>query len=143
MKKNILFFIFLIAVIVASSLIYLHEGFTQDDRAVVIINKSQKNLTPFQIKKIFKGVSKKFPNGKGIRVLLNSNDSINKEFSRKFLNISLSQFNQSWIKKNMRDGSPIPRKVSSIIAITLIKNSLSFIGVIKKSEATPDVKVFE
>ncbi len=133
----------LTSIIVSASFVLIGAvGTLSAEEVVCIINKSNPTLTKSQIKKIFRASTNRLPNGKKIKVLLNKNSSVYKAFCKKYMRMSVNSVNNKWVKKNIRDGVPVPRKVPSSVVLMMVKNSKGFIGFVEKSKAK-GVKILE
>ena len=125
-----------------SFIIGLHDAPAQGD-VVVVVNTGKPNLSPAQIKRIFTGDVTNWPDGGEVKVLINSNSGITNQFCKKYLNMSASRLDDTWVKKSIRDGVPTPRKVASNVIVTMVSNSPKFIGYVLKSEAGSAVKAID
>ena len=132
----VLFSIALIVTFTSSNLV------SQGNDVVIVVNKGASNLSKSQIKKIFKGKSKRWPNGTKLKVLLNKNKSVYSKFCKKYLNKSTRDIDNAWSKQKIRNGTPKPRKVPSSVVLMMVKNSKSFIGFVERSKAK-GVKIIE
>ncbi len=110
---------------------------------VVIVNKSQASLSRTQIKRIFTGTMKSFPGGSPVKVLLNSNSSIYAGFCSKYMGSSPAGVDGKWKAVQMRNGTPLPRKVSSNVIKAMVGGSPLFIGFVNRSEAGGNVKILD
>ena len=143
LKKIFPHFLLFLFLIYASSVMITHEASAQDSDVVVIVHSSIATLTASQIKRIFRGDVSNFPGGGNVKVLLNSNKSITKEFCKKYLGMSSTRLANMWVKKSIRDGIPTPRKIPSNVVVTMVSHSTKFIGVVLRSEAGTKVKILE
>ena len=136
-KTIVMSFFITASIIIGGAVTSLTAG-----EVVVIVNKSNPAISLLDIKKIFKASTNRLPNGQKVKVLLNKNSSVYKEFCSKYMKMSVRSVNNKWVKKNIRDGVPVPRKVSSSVVLMMVKNSKGFIGFVEKSKAK-GVKIIE
>jgi len=137
-----IFIFFSITIIVGLCISSLDFVFAQDD-VVVVLHKSRTTLAKSEIQRIFKGIVSTFSDGERIQVMLNRDRSVVEKFCRKYLNMSADRLDQLWVKKSIRDGSQVPRKLPSNVIMTMIANSKVFIGIVKRSEVNSNVKINE
>ena len=117
----------------------IKDSYAESD-IIIIIHKSRPKLTATQIRRIFTGELTTWPNGGKIKVLINRNNIVKPQFFTKYLNMSITDFKNIWINKQIRDGVSLPREGSSEIIKKLIAGSPRYIGFIKRSELDPSVK---
>ena len=142
-KKLIICLVFALSIIIVfeiSKPYYIHA---QKDDVVVVVHKDRPKLTKAQIKRIFKGDVDRWPDGTAVKIFINADKSITEDFCNKYLKIKPSYFNSLWLKKEIRDGIPRPRKIPSNLILTMVSNSPIFIGYIRKSETKRDIVVLE
>lgn len=140
MKKNIL----LLCIIILSIFITTNNlPAVSEEDVVVIVNSSKQSPSRVQIQQIFTGLIQTWPDGSPVKVLLNSDPSIYDAFANKYLSMSARRVDNVWVAENVRNGTPVPRKVNSTVIKMMVANSSMFIGFVRKSEMKEDVKAVE
>lgn len=111
---------------------------------VVIVNPSNGNaLDAQQVKRIFLGKDKKYPDGvESIPVNLKGDVATRQEFDQKVLGRSTSQVSAYWSKLVFTGKGIPPKEVSSDAeVIDIVSKNPSVIGYIDNSSVTGSVKV--
>lgn len=145
MKKKIILTLLILSLsIMVSDITFNNNAIAESDDIVVIINKNRSSLTNSQVAKIFTAKMDRWPNGDRIKVLINKDQSIYESFCNKYLSgKSTKSIDSLWVKRQVRSGKAVPRKVTSTIIKMMISNSNLFIGFIKRSEGSDKFKVIE
>lgn len=119
------------------------SGLLKAQTVVVVHPDNAAQLSEKQIKRIFLGKEKKFPNGEpSIPVNQTANSSARNEFDSNTLGRSTAQISAYWSKLVFTGKGIPPKEVSSDAeVIELIKQNKSVIGYIDASSATADVKI--
>jgi len=113
-----------------------------DISVVVNPNSGVDSLTQSQVKKIFMGKTKQFPNGSAVRPVDQNSGSTYKEFYKKIAGKSPSKMNKYWVKLTFTGKAEAPKKVgSNSSVIDAVKENTKTIGYIDSSAVTNDVKV--
>jgi len=112
---------------------------------VVVVNPASgvDSLSVDQVKHIFLGKVKSFPNGTAsVPVDQNADKATYSEFYDIVAHKDISAMNKYWVKLTFTGKGEAPQKVGSDgDVIGLVKNNKNMIGYVKKSAVTPDVKV--
>lgn len=140
MKKVLIGMFFLITACAAGLFLGLPGIQAQSDDVVVIVNSARPALSAGEIKLIFTGEMTRFADGTPVRVLLNSDTMVYEAFSAKYLGMNYRNVDATWLRIQVRDGVPTPRKVPGAMLKTFVANSPAFVGFIKKSEVDGTVK---
>jgi len=112
---------------------------------VVVVNPASgvDSLSADQLKKIFLGKVKSFPNGTpSVPVDQNADKPAYAKFYGSVAQKDATAMNKYWVKLTFTGKGEAPQKVGSDgDVVGLVKNNKNMIGFIDKSALTPDVKV--
>ncbi|MGX5173407.1 phosphate ABC transporter substrate-binding protein [Aliikangiella sp. IMCC44653] len=111
--------------------------------AVIVHPSNANNLSADDIKRIFLGKMKKYPNGSSVLpVNQDSSSAARDEFNDKVLGKSASQVKAYWSKLVFSGkGSPPKEASNQDEVIQLVKDNQSVIGYVDASKVDPGVKV--
>jgi len=125
------------------SLAVISSALLADIAVVVNPSSGVDSLDKSQVKKIFMGKTKKFPNGKPAQPIdQNSDSAVYAEFYKKIAGKSPAKMNKYWVKLTFTGKAEAPKKVGgdSDVIENVSKNS-KMIGYVNSSAVTGDVKV--
>lgn len=136
--------------VVAWLLVLLLAGQVRaDSEFVVVVHKDNpvENLTARQVKSIFLGKDRFWPDGSPIVLIMNKNEDIHESFTRLILQKSPAQLSVYWKKILYSGASMLPLAVKDDEAVksymTLHLNTISYVDVdsldkqVRKMEVTP------
>jgi ABC-type phosphate transport system substrate-binding protein len=121
----------------------LYTNVASAEVAVIVHPSNANNLSADDVKRIFLGKMKKFPNGESVLpVNQDSSSSVKDEFNDKVLGKSASQVKAYWSKLVFSGkGSPPKEASTQDEVIQLVKDNQSVIGYVDASKVDPGVKV--
>lgn len=110
---------------------------------VVVVHKDRQvdSLSPTELRRIFLGKTKVWPDGSAVLLVLNPNDSVHADFTRSLLHKSPRQLTTYWRKSLYSGRSMMPYVAESSDDITAYmerhKNAISYLS---KSELDDSLK---
>ena len=104
-------------------------------------------LTAQEVERIFLGKMRKWPDGSGIKIVVNSNEEVHAQFTRNMLNKSPSQFSNYWRKILFSGKNILPVMVESDVDAQkyLLEhaNALTYINVTNLNNTVKKILVAE
>lgn len=117
--------------------------YTHAEIAIIVNSANNNTLDKSQIKKIFLGKLKRFPNGeKTVPITQKSSSDARSEFDKKVLKKSASQLKSYWSRLLFTGkGQPPLEVINDKEMIELIKNNPNMIGFVDTANLSDSVKV--
>lgn len=110
-------------------------AFAADEQEyVVVVHEDCKveNLTPKELRRIFLGKTKNWPDGTAVLLVLNPNDAVHADFSRDLLNKSPRQLSTYWRKSLYSGRSMMPYVAETrddlLAYLVRYKNAVSYLS---------------
>ena len=133
--KNTIKLLFLVSVLTATQV---------SAEILVIVNKSNnmRSISAQDLKNIYLGKSKKFPNGKRVEPLNLDYDGTREKFEAKILGKNKSALGRYWSKRIFTGKGKPPKSIGDDRdMVEKVSRSVNAIGYVKAGQATNKVKV--
>lgn len=109
--------------------------------AIIVHPDNSASFTDDEIKRIFLGKTKSFPNGEKATPVTPEDNAAADDFNKKVLNKSSSQVKAYWSKLVFTGKGMPPKELTSGDLISEVSSNPEFIGYIDASQVTDKVKV--